>query len=716
MKKARMFFCVVAGLGIIAGSVGAKPLGKGQRRGMKPESVVIADPYKEAVDGILNAIAEKQEALTRIDAAIEQEEAVAQALNSTKKSRGFDDLKPRDILKSAANVSRSAMRQKKIKRDLVKSIKDLKKSLDLLGWEGPMLPEPVAHCGFIVSFKSIEPFEPRTPKELLNSFTERHWQGARTHHFRTQIQGGKLTGHICVDNDADKKSLAVALERSDKLTLVKIRAVTQKEFEEHCRMGQPSLPPLANSIGMEFVLVPTGEWRAVDFVKEIEYFKPGKKQWTSDLYLKGLTFYKDGRTSGPWTWEKGWLWHPGDKTKARYIIKEIDGSSYLFMEWISGDVTIRRQKPRYYVMQKVVDNDTALISGLIAYWKFDEGEGNTAYDSTGDHDGVVHGAQWTMGRIGGAMSFDGRNDYVSVPNDDSLEGMSELTINMWVKPNSLGNYDCLIHKGDWGDGFVAHIGAGVNRNEDIWWGADAKKPGTRVCSNANLSIGEWQMVTLWFKGDHQWKIYKNATEIGSAIARVGAIPASADNIMIGHGFGSVFTYFDGAIDDVRIYNRALTVPEIKQLYGNLKIPNAAKGPVVYADGLAVDGIVVRQSHCTAEFVESLLGKPRKKDGSMLRYTDSGIDFCVPRNGSLSEIHLNRGFKGKLDTGISLTSTKQDVFRAYGEPVEIIRTANLHQAKGERVLRQNGNVSRIYYGNEGLIFWFRDDSVIQIVVF
>ena len=72
MKKARMFFCVVAGLGIMAGSVGAKPLGKGQCRGMQAETVVIADPYKEAVDGILNAIAEKQEALASIDAAIVQ--------------------------------------------------------------------------------------------------------------------------------------------------------------------------------------------------------------------------------------------------------------------------------------------------------------------------------------------------------------------------------------------------------------------------------------------------------------------------------------------------------------------------------------------------------------------------------------------------------------------------------------------------------------------
>lgn len=100
-----------------------------------------------------------------------------------------------------------------------------------------------------------------------------------------------------------------------------------------------------------------GKWVAVDFVRDIEDFIPGQKQWKGDLYLKGLTFYEDGTTSGPWTWTKGWLWHPGDKTKARYQIKDMQGGKYLFMEWMSGDVTIRGQKPWYYVLKKEAYDD-----------------------------------------------------------------------------------------------------------------------------------------------------------------------------------------------------------------------------------------------------------------------------------------------------------------------------------------------------------------------
>ena len=45
-----------------------------------------------------------------------------------------------------------------------------------------------------------------------------------------------------------------------------------------------------------------GKWVTVDFVRNIENFRPGEKQWTGNLYLKGLAFYEDGTTSGPWTW------------------------------------------------------------------------------------------------------------------------------------------------------------------------------------------------------------------------------------------------------------------------------------------------------------------------------------------------------------------------------------------------------------------------------
>ncbi len=95
-----------------------------------------------------------------------------------------------------------------------------------------------------------------------------------------------------------------------------------------------------------------GRWISVDFVTRPEGFVPGRKNWRGDLFLKELVFYDDGRTEGPWLWTQGIIYHPGDKTEAKYFIKTIEEEPYLFFEWMSGDVTIRGMKPNYYVLKK----------------------------------------------------------------------------------------------------------------------------------------------------------------------------------------------------------------------------------------------------------------------------------------------------------------------------------------------------------------------------
>jgi hypothetical protein len=95
-----------------------------------------------------------------------------------------------------------------------------------------------------------------------------------------------------------------------------------------------------------------GVWKSVDFVKEQDQFKPDKMQWKGDLYLKGLTFLPNGRTQQVWRWTKGLVLHDGDKTASVYTIKEFNGEPYMFFEWKSGDYSIRKMKPRYYVLKK----------------------------------------------------------------------------------------------------------------------------------------------------------------------------------------------------------------------------------------------------------------------------------------------------------------------------------------------------------------------------
>jgi len=103
---------------------------------------------------------------------------------------------------------------------------------------------------------------------------------------------------------------------------------------------------------------PTGKWQSVDFVQRIEDFKPGVKLFKGKLFLKDAMFMAGGRTSISYAWTKDWVWHSDGKTKAQYKIKQINGQTYLFLPWISRDVTMRGQKPWYYVLKKISGKDT----------------------------------------------------------------------------------------------------------------------------------------------------------------------------------------------------------------------------------------------------------------------------------------------------------------------------------------------------------------------
>jgi len=112
-----------------------------------------------------------------------------------------------------------------------------------------------------------------------------------------------------------------------------------------------------------------GKWTSVDFVKSPEKFNPDKQLWKGVLFLKGITFLENGELTEnfsssqvnqnldyptPWLlWTKDFIMNKGgDHTLCKYTIKEIKGSTYMFLEWKSGDYTYFHATPNYYVLKK----------------------------------------------------------------------------------------------------------------------------------------------------------------------------------------------------------------------------------------------------------------------------------------------------------------------------------------------------------------------------
>ncbi|NIW92254.1 MAG: hypothetical protein GWN20_04970, partial [Phycisphaerae bacterium] len=203
--------------------------------------------------------------------------------------------------------------------------------------------------------------------------------------------------------------------------------------------------------------------------------------------------------------------------------------------------------------------DSAIYSseGLVAHWKFDDGSGNTATDSAGTNNGALIGnPTWTGGRINGALSFDGVDDNVVAAPVAALAG-DTLTAQAWIRTSEFaGLWNPAMTQNAGGNGYYFYVsssrpafylvvGAAYVQatspdmiNPDQWY----LVAGTNDGSNLKLYV------------DGQLKDSDNSTGfLGvSSNAYIGCEPTSS-------------LYYNGLIDDVRIYNRALTESEFQDI-------------------------------------------------------------------------------------------------------------------------------------------------------
>ncbi len=217
----------------------------------------------------------------------------------------------------------------------------------------------------------------------------------------------------------------------------------------------------------------------------------------------------------------------------------------------------------------------AVTYGPVAQYQLD-GNGN---DSSGNnHNGTVVGAIPTQDRSGnpdGAMLFNGTSSYIDVPNAPDLNPTTALTITAWFKANSISQWPAIVKKSDLGsDGWTATGGytmeiATVYGTPHVSFSAVID--GSTSYAYEPILTGKWYFMAATYDGT------TISTYIGSggagvlvpdSISAPGSILPSASDLNIGRDPSHPFQdrYFDGAIDDVRIYNRALSAGEINQIY------------------------------------------------------------------------------------------------------------------------------------------------------
>jgi len=210
-----------------------------------------------------------------------------------------------------------------------------------------------------------------------------------------------------------------------------------------------------------------------------------------------------------------------------------------------------------------------LEKGLVLHLTFDEGVGNVTYNyamtNITINKGTFYGntsANWTTGVVGKAIKFDGVDDYVALPSDIKLSNKT-LTITAWVNPRDNSNTHVIFQK----DRYVA-TKTGVHFVQDY------RKLGIHV---ANGSVCEYVYAGGVFTELNKWyfvvavvdlpdiKLYVNGDLVKEATVPITKI--TYEDYWAGIGKTPANTeFFDGLIDDVRIYNRVLSPEEIKALY------------------------------------------------------------------------------------------------------------------------------------------------------
>jgi uncharacterized protein DUF4082/concanavalin A-like lectin/glucanase superfamily protein/Big-like domain-containing protein/fibronectin type III domain protein len=233
-----------------------------------------------------------------------------------------------------------------------------------------------------------------------------------------------------------------------------------------------------------------------------------------------------------------------------------DGANGVYRYGAGGFPTESYFSTNYWV--DVVFSRT-VADGLIAALGFEDGAGTTARDSSGNaHSGVVAGAAWTKaGRFGKALEFDGLDDSVTVADTVALNLTTGMTLEAWVYPTALTGWGTVILK-ERSDGLAYGVYAHNNASHPA---AHVNGVGEHsAAAAAQVPLNTWTHLAATYDGT-TLRLYVNGAEVNS-VSLAGPIVASDGPLRVG-GNAIFGEYFRGRIDEIRIYNRAVTESEIQ---------------------------------------------------------------------------------------------------------------------------------------------------------
>ena len=278
--------------------------------------------------------------------------------------------------------------------------------------------------------------------------------------------------------------------------------------------------------------------------------------------------------------------------------------------------------------------------------------------SIGSNDGSSSSASFVTDSARPCVSFDGEDDYLQIPNPAELSG-DTWTISQWVKTSATSGRQDFFSKWYQSNGNYATIAMGIDGGVLKAYYRGNNKNSIGIMTGPSIANGEWHHI-VYVKDSSEVRIYVDGSEVDQA-AFSGTIPSTAD-VVLGAWDGSILGYakdhyFEGFMDDVRFYDRAMTTDEVAYWHTETTVENIGiMSRYTFDDGDVVDSVGSADGTASSVTFETLLSRTAATFGG-----SGGID--IPHTA-------DQGFGGTATTVSAWFKTTQTdqgyaVLKGYG---------------------------------------------------
>ncbi|MEV6983251.1 LamG-like jellyroll fold domain-containing protein [Sphaerisporangium sp. NPDC051017] len=250
-------------------------------------------------------------------------------------------------------------------------------------------------------------------------------------------------------------------------------------------------------------------------------------------------------------------------------------------------------------------------AGLVAAYGFDAGAGTAIDDDSGKHQaGVATDTSWVAsGKFGKALQFNGTSSWVTVPDSPSLRLSQGMTLMAWVKPSSQDSWrQVLMKEFSGGLSYALYASNGAQPNG---WAVNTSGTEGEVNAPQDLPSNTWSHLALSYDGT-KLQFYVNGNKVDES-AFSGNLRADGGPLRIG-GNSVWGEYFAGVIDEVRVYDRALSESEIQSDKDTPVVRSAQQAAATATSGTST----------TLTYAYDAMGRIAKETGSGVKNRVSGV--------------------------------------------------------------------------------------------